>query len=212
MNLTASGTHTKRCCKSRFQDHKTHSKAFRIIEEVPGDDESERRAEVQREVLRIRKERVKIHSYGSYTDPTGIFQKGGKATQLYSESRSAAFKGDPGKSNGLIIISADLFPSKRTFGAADSYKESHVPDAENFEKALKWMPTVKGPSTVLVAFDGRSRKHRRKIEDWMEATMGDVQREAIGTLLYDPARKGDIRWPGAEFGCQGSLFKNPRRF
>ena len=179
---------------------------------MPGDADSERRAEVQREVLRIRKERVKFHSYGNYADVTGIFQKGGKATQLYSESRSAPFKGDPGKNNALLIISADLFPNKRTFGAADSYKESHVPEAENFEKALKWMPTVKGPSTVLVAFDGRSRKHRRKIEDWMEATMGDVQREAIGTLLYDPARKGDIRWPGAKFGCQGSLFKKPRRF
>ena len=103
-------------------------------EEVPGDDESERRAEVQREVLRIRKERVKIHSLGGYMDSTGIFQKGGKATQLYGESRSVAFKGDPGKSNSLMIISADLFPSKKAFGAADSYKESHVPDAENFEK------------------------------------------------------------------------------
>ena len=182
------------------------------IEEVPGDEESERRAEVQREVLRIRKERVKFHSLGNYMDSTGIFQKGGKATQIYGESRSAGFKGDPGKSNALIMISADLLPSKRIFGSADSYKESHALESDIFEKALKWMPTVKGPSTVLVAFDGRSRKHRRKIEDWMEATMGDVQREAIGTLLYDPARKGDIRWPGAEFGCQGSLFKKPRRF
>ena len=43
------------------------------IEEVPGDDESERRAEVQREVLRIRKERVKIHSLGGYMDSAGIF-------------------------------------------------------------------------------------------------------------------------------------------
>ena len=180
------------------------------LEEVPGDEVSERRAEVHREVLRIRKDRVQIHPL-NYMDAT-VFQRGGKATTVYSESRSAAFKGDPGKNNALLIVSADLFPSKKTFGAAESYKESYAPDAENFAKALQWMSTVKGPSTVQVAFDGRLKKHRRKIEDWMENTSGDIQREANGTLLYDPPRKGDARWPGAKFWCQGSLFKKPRRF
>ena len=71
------------------------------IDEWPGDTESERRAELQRQVLRIRKERVKFHSLGNYMDSTGIFQKGGKATQLYGESRSVAFKGDPGKKQCL---------------------------------------------------------------------------------------------------------------
>ena len=162
---------------------------------VPGDEDSEARAELHAKAMKLRRDHAQFHSTGGYLDANALYQSGGKVSQIFQTSRSATFVGEAGKVNGLMMCSADMLPTSDQFGKAESYKHLFV-GAKDLAKPLEWMTKARGPATIVVGLDGRDNKLRRVLEDWAESSCKDSQRHIQGSILYKPPAASDPRFPG----------------
>lgn len=157
----------------------------------PGDDDSEAREQLYKQVLAMRKKLVTIHSIGDWRVSKECWKPGGKASAVFQRSKVASFRGEPGTSNAIILLSADLFPTRAHFGGATPHKDSPVWD-ESMKEALQWMSSARANNTVLIAFDGRCKKMKRAIEDWTETSV-DQSRYIDGWVVYAGEGRADIR-------------------
>ena len=83
-----------------------------VYDAIPGDEDSEERMKLYNHV--IAKRRDKIIFYHLAPTANDIYRKGGPLTQILHKSKFIGSTGDVGKSNSLLIMSADLFPNKAT--------------------------------------------------------------------------------------------------
>ena len=67
------------------------------------------------------------------------------------------------------------------------------------------MLKAKGPSTIVLSFDGRASKLRRPVEDWAEGACVDPQRVIQGSVLFKPPRVKDVRFPGRKLAYSANL-------
>ena len=64
---------------------------------------------------------------------------------------------------------------------------------------------AKGPSTIVIGFDGRASKLRRTLEDWAEGACNDPQRLLQGSVLFNPPALKDPRFPGRKLAYSANL-------
>ena len=152
---------------------------------IPGDEDSEARAELTKRAKQLRRQSALFHSLGSWMNQDTVWKGGGKMSTIWEGSRVGKFVGTAGKQNSLMLLSADLFPTEAQFGKSDAAKHLQVTE-KDLSKALDWMVKAKGPSTIVVALDGRERKLRRVLEDWAENFNKDPQRLLQGSLPMQP--------------------------
>ena len=152
---------------------------------IPGDEDSEARAELTKRAKQLRRQSALFHSLGGWMNQDTVWKGGGKMSTIWQGSRVGKFVGTAGKKNSLMLLSADLFPTEAQFGKSDAAKHLQVTE-KDLSKALDWMVKAKGPSTIVVALDGRERKLRRVLEDWAENFNKDPQRLLQGSLPMQP--------------------------
>ena len=162
------------------------------IVSVPGDQESETKVKLYHKIVNKRKENVVFHHTNCWQGEN--YKTGGAVTEIFQRSKFLTAKGEAGKHHRLMLLSAELFPSKAAFSSGTAYKE-RVEYVEEMGAAVKWMATYCSPTTIALVTDGRSRKVRRALEELVEASVAD-EKLMEGTILYrEPASSGDIRFP-----------------
>ena len=152
---------------------------------IPGDEDSEARAELTKRALKLRRNSALFHSLGGWMNQDQVYKTGGKMSTVWQNSRTGKFVGSAGKDNSLMLLSPDLFPTEDQFGKAEACKQMQVSE-KDLSKALDWMLKAKGPATIVVAMDGRVRKIRRVLEDWADNGNKDPQRLLQGSLPVQP--------------------------
>ena len=155
------------------------------VEVIPGDESSEARGALHTKAMKLHREYAQFHHATGWMSPKELYKSGGAISGLWQASRAGKFKGEAGKDNSLIMLSADMFPTSGQFGRVDCYKSLLV-EPTDLTHALQWMLKAKGGSTITLAFDGRASKLRRCLEDWAEGACTDPQRILQGYILLTP--------------------------
>ena len=114
------------------------------------------------------------------------------------QSNAKAFKGNPGKSNRVFVLSGE----KWSYEASDSPWADEAQATDSLRVALDWMLERKGPCNVLLCFDGRSSSIRRVMEENMAKARhsSDIwiiyqpRREAAGRKTPFAARNREVGW------------------
>ena len=82
-----------------------------VYDIIPGDEESEERSKLLNQIIGKRRERCAFHY--PPVNSNDIFRKGGPLTLIFQNSKFIEAKADSaGKSNTILLMSADLFPNK----------------------------------------------------------------------------------------------------
>ena len=113
---------------------------------------------------------------------------------LYQKSKAFSNQGVPGKQNTIVVLSADLFPTKLMFEKAQAYKTG-VEHTEGMTNAVQWMLRSQRHNTVIVLLDGNSRQVRKAFENTLEDHASDSSRFVEIAITYDQPAKADIRFP-----------------
>jgi hypothetical protein len=159
---------------------------------VPGDEESERKAKIYRQVTARRRELVSFLALRDWRED--VYKRNGQCTELLQRSSFIRQTGEPGKKNGLLMICYDLFPTSKSFSSATAHRDN-VEYTEEMGKALKCMTAARGANTIVVACDGRSRKCRKKTEDIIIETLQDDEQKLLeGIILYKSPGNSDMRF------------------
>ena len=165
------------------------------FEPIPGDVESEYKATLYKRIVSKRKEKVIFYHLKKWTDATDVWKKGGKVAEIFQKSKFIqAKKGDPGKKNSMMMMSASLFPTAAAFGDPKAHKESIVQYTDDMGRAFKWMASARGPNTVVLVSDGRSKKVRKNLEEILVEVESNEQKQLDAVILYREPPAGDIRF------------------
>ena len=174
---------------------------------IPGDEEAEYMMQVRKQVVTARKSSIQFIPTGMLAGPD-FWKKGGKATALFQRSKFNQASGEAGKQNHLVLLCAELFPTKELFESAAPHKDP-VPVTHELKQAAKWGVSAQGGSTVCLFTDGRSKKVRRVLEDLVEEHQTDEQKQLEGCILYGAPRGKDVRFHkrNKTFGALANLEK-----
>ena len=158
------------------------------FEPVPGDDDQESKHELYNHVVGLRKKLVHIYNVPSFNKDT--FKPGGHMHQLWQRSKMITAKGEPGKKNSLVVMSGDLFPGAVPMSGQAAEFNNPVVVNDLMKQAVRWMLGVRGSSTVVLVFDGRSRSIRKAAEGLMDECVADDNKLLEATIIYTrPSRK-----------------------
>jgi len=161
------------------------------IANAPGDEDSEFLAKLHKTVTTERKKKINFIPAGVMQ--TDFWKKGGAATALLQKAKFCSAKGEAGKAHALIMLNAELFPTRELFASATSHKDV-VPLSNELKAAAKWLMGAQGGSVICLLCDGRSRKVRRAFEDIVEEHQQDEQKHIDGCILYGEPLTGDVRF------------------
>lgn len=177
------------------------------LDAIPGDDDSEYVAKLYKQVTASRKNQVQFIATNMFTGAADFWKKGGQATALFQKSKFVQVSGEAGKRNRLIILSAELLPTKEMFQSIVPHKD-HVPVTKDLTNAAKWILAAQGESTICLLADGRSKKVRRVFEDLVDEHQTDEQKHLEGHILYGTPSKKDMRFQKRKtFGGMSNLEK-----
>jgi len=162
------------------------------IEVVPGDEDSEYIAKVQKQVLAARKNSIHFIASNMLTQ-TDFWKRGGQASAQYQKSKFAQSSGEAGKQNSLVLLCAELFPTKELFESSTPHKDQ-VPLTTELKNAARWVMAAQGHNHICLLTDGRSKKVRRAFEDIVEEAQTDEQKHLDGCILYGVPLRNEIRF------------------
>ena len=175
-------------------------------EHIPGEGGADYMAQVHKQVTTARKRSIQFIPTGML-NAQDFWKKGGKATTLFQKSQFAEASGKVGKQTQLVILCAELFPTRELFASVKPHKDP-VPLTPELKQAAKWGVAAQGGSTVCLFTDGRSKKVRRVLEDVIEEHQNDEQKHIDGCILYGAPIRNDVRFPKRKtFGGLANLEK-----
>ncbi len=159
---------------------------------VTEDIDSEFTSKLYKQVVSMRKNRCVFYNFENWQREP--WKRGGQATAIVQRSKFATAKGEAGKDNTLILLSAEMFPCKEMFQKATSYKDP-VPLSDDIKAAARWATSARQNDTVCAFGDGRSRKIRKAFEDIVEDAQCDEQKQLDICIVYGVPGQKDIRFP-----------------
>ena len=157
------------------------------FEPVPGDADQEAKHTLHQHVIGLRKKLVHIYHTPPWNRDT--FKSTGPMNRLWQHSKIITAKGEPGKKNGLVMLSGDLCPGATPVTVPSFHSPLIMTDV--MKDAVKWMLGVRGASTVVLVLDGRSRSIRKETEKLMDDHVADDNKLHEGTIIY-------VRPPGKD--------------
>ena len=157
-----------------------------------GEETCEAAEKLYKQVISLRRNLVNFSEL-DYNDPAA-FKSGGKASAIMQRSKFVTAKGEAGKQNSLILVSAELFPNKDVFRKPDAHK-APVPISELLKNAVRWSIRSRLNHSVCLFTDGRSRKISREFERILEAENDDEHKHYYGEIFYAIPALGDPRFP-----------------
>ena len=157
---------------------------------IPGDDDGEYRQKLISKVVTRRKAQVVFYAADWKAEP---YKKGGKLDSIMQSSRFSGKKGEAGKQHGLLLMSADLFPSEKLFASTAPHK-AQIECGEPLAKTFRWMISAHGADRVMLAMDGRSKSVRRKFEDIVDELQMDKEKHLEGCIVYAEPARSDVRF------------------
>ena len=175
-------------------------------EATPGDEGAAHIANIYEQVTSARKKKIQFISSNMLTT-NEFWKKGGQATSILQRSKFTSTTGEPGKDHSLILLCAEMFPSREGFLSATPHRDPLLPTAD-LKAAAKWAMAAQGGNTVVVLADGRSKKVRRVFEDIVEEYQSDEQKHFDFCIVYSSIIRNDIRFPTRKtFGGLANLEK-----
>jgi hypothetical protein len=163
---------------------------------TPGDEEQEAKDSLYKHVIALRAKSIQIYNVKAWSKD--VFKTGGAMHALLQRSNFISAKGEAGKSNSLIMLSADLFPGALMHPEARAQKavgfQGLLKSSDFMADAIKWMMSVRCANTVVLVLDGRSRHVRRAVEDILETSVPDEQRLFDGSVIYGHPDSKDPRF------------------
>jgi hypothetical protein len=166
-----------------------------VLPTIPGDEDSELIAKLHKQVIVIRKNLIQFIATNQFATQD-YWKKGGQATMLYQRSKFAQSSGEAavaGKQNSMIMLNAELFPTKEVFASPTPHKDP-VPMTPDLKSAAKWVMAAQGNNTICVLADGRSKKVRRAFEDIVDECQTDEQKHLDGYIVYAAPSSNDVRF------------------
>ena len=162
---------------------------------IPGDMDSENKARLAKMVSNERRRIVQFTPIEFGSEKT--WKPGGCANAVLQRSKFSQSRGEPGKSHSLVVMCAELFPTRAAFTDPNAHKAHQQPKAsqELLQHAAKWCTTAKNDNTIVLFFDGRDKKTRRVFEDRVTEVVADEQKQAEVSLVYGAPPRGDVRFP-----------------
>ena len=122
------------------------------------------------------------------------WKKGGLATQTLQRSKFVRSKGEPGKENSMVLLNAELFPSKDLFLRSNAHKEL-APCPDTLKQAAQFGASARNANSVVMLGDGRNRKIRKVFEAIVEEQQPDESKQFETCMTYRIPAKGDPRFP-----------------
>ena len=159
---------------------------------INSDLDSELTAQLYNKVVTMRKSLCSFHHLENWQREP--WKRGGQATAILQRSKFRTTKGTAGKEHSLILLSAEMFPTKDLFLKATSYKDP-VPVSDDLQAAAKWALGARQNSTILLMSDGRSKKIRKLFEEIVEEGQPDEEKQFDGVIVYAVPDQKDIRFP-----------------
>ena len=145
-------------------------------------EEEQHQKEVWEKVCSTRRAKVRFHAVRPGPNPekcslNDVYKPTGKLMQAFQSTRSTNWESK--NQMRAFVICADTWDYHSQASAASPLEPN-----EELQRLLSWLAPHKDNNTMVILFDGRSKKYRRKFEDWLAEHYPDEMKQCELWITY----------------------------